>query len=226
MKRRGRVSEKVYTYLCAVFGDDAAKQYWAFVRKPPTKYLRVNELKINRADLAKRLYDNYGISSEELEFPPNALKITGGYEFVGTTLELVFGLYYIQGVSSMFPPIVLNPSVTDAVLDLCSAPGSKTTQLAELMKNKGKLVVNEVQIDRIKALVFNLDKMNFLNYGVLNSKGEILSKYYDSSFDKILVAFKISFIGKAVKGSGSSKLATSSRDLTKGFRAAGAASSR
>ena len=195
MKRKGRVSEKVYTYLCAVFGDDAAKQYWAFVKKPPTKYIRVNELKISRADLAKRLYDNYGISTEELEFPANALKITGGYEFVGTTLELIFGLYYIQGVSSMFPPIVLNPSVTDTVLDLCSAPGSKTTQLAELMKNKGKLVVNEVQIDRIKALVFNLDKMNFLNYGVLNSKGEILSKYYDSYFDKILVDAPCSGLG-------------------------------
>jgi 16S rRNA C967 or C1407 C5-methylase (RsmB/RsmF family) len=64
MRRRGRVSEKVYTYLSAVFGDDAAKQYWAFVKKPPTKYIRVNELKINRADLAKRLYDNYGISTD------------------------------------------------------------------------------------------------------------------------------------------------------------------
>jgi len=195
MRRKARVSEKVYTYLCAVFGDDAAKQYWAFVKKPPTKYLRVNELKISRTDLANRLYDNYGIATEELEFPTNALKVTGGYEFVGTTLELVFGLYYIQGVSSMFPPIVLNPSVTDTVLDLCSAPGSKTTQLAELMKNKGKLVVNEVQIDRIKALVFNLDKMNFLNYGVLNSKGEILSKFYDAAFDKILVDAPCSGLG-------------------------------
>ncbi|NNG28093.1 MAG: hypothetical protein HKM87_11235, partial [Ignavibacteriaceae bacterium] len=74
MRRKARVSEKVYTYLCAVFGDDAAKQYWAFVKKPPTKYLRVNELKISRTDLANRLYDNYGIATEELEFPTNALK--------------------------------------------------------------------------------------------------------------------------------------------------------
>ncbi|MCU0364422.1 MAG: hypothetical protein MUE93_01955 [Ignavibacteriaceae bacterium] len=90
---------------------------------------------------------------------------------------------------------MLSPTSTDLVLDLCSAPGSKTTQLAEMMDNKGILIVNELEIDRIKALVFNLDKMNFLNYGVLNSRGEILSKYYNSYFDKILVDAPCSGLG-------------------------------
>jgi len=95
----------------------------------------------------------------------------------------------------MLPPIVLHPSEKDLVLDLCSAPGSKTTQLAEMMKNKGRLVVNELEMDRIKALVFNLDKMNFLNCGIVHQRGEILSKYYDSYFDKILVDAPCSGLG-------------------------------
>ena len=71
----------------------------------------------------------------------------------------------------------------------------KTTQLAEMMNNKGVLVVNEMEMDRIKALVFNLDKMNYLNYGIVNQRGENLSKYYDAYFDKILVDAPCSGLG-------------------------------
>jgi 16S rRNA (cytosine1407-C5)-methyltransferase len=195
MPRRPIVSDKIYGYLSSTFGDEVAKSYWEFLKKPPSKYIRVNLLKISRDELAERLLNEYGITTKKLSFPENALKVTGGFDYVGSTFEIAFGLYYIQGYSSMFPPVVLNPSFNDKVLDLCSAPGSKTTQLAELMKNKGTLVVNEIQLDRVKALVFNLDKMNFLNYGVLNSKGEILSKYYDSKFDKILVDAPCSGLG-------------------------------
>jgi 16S rRNA (cytosine1407-C5)-methyltransferase len=193
--RRLRVSDKVYSYLVTTFGDQAAKSYWEFIREETSKYIRVNELKINRTDLAAQLFDTYGITTEELNFPVNALKIKSGFDFAGSTLEIAFGFYYMQGLTSMLPPIVLNPSPGDRVLDLCSAPGSKTTQLAGLMKNKGILVANEVEPERIKALVFNLDKMNFLNYGVVNLKGEILSKYYDSFFDKILVDAPCSGLG-------------------------------
>jgi len=130
-----------------------------------------------------------------MNFPANALKITDGFDYAGSTLEIAFGFYYMQALTSMLPPIVLHPSEKDLVLDLCSAPGSKTTQLAEMMKNKGRLVVNELEMDRIKALVFNLDKMNFLNCGIVHQRGEILSKYYDSYFDKILVDAPCSGLG-------------------------------
>jgi 16S rRNA (cytosine1407-C5)-methyltransferase len=194
-RRRSRVSEKVYTYLVSTFGDDAAKSYWEFIRQEASKYIRVNELKISRSELANQLEETYGIKTEELSFPTNVLKVTSGFEYAGSTLEIAFGLYYMQGLTSMLPPMVLNPSYSNLVLDLCSAPGSKTTQIAELMNNEGILIANEVEIDRIKALVFNLDKMNFFNYGVVNLRGEVLSKYYSSYFDKILVDAPCSGLG-------------------------------
>ena len=195
MRKPFSVSDKIYMYLVTTFGDEAAKNYRDFVEEEPAKYIRVNERKINRDVLADQLYQTYCIKSEEVIYPTNALKITDGFDFVGSTLEIAFGFYYMQGLTSMLPPLVLNPSSKDLVLDLCSAPGSKTTQIAELMENKGVLVVNELEIDRIKALVFNLDKMNFLNYGVVNSRGEILSKYFNSYFDKILVDAPCSGLG-------------------------------
>ena len=59
-RRRSRVSEKVYSYLVSTFGDEAAKSYWEFVRQETSKYIRVNDLKINRGDLVRQLSDNYG----------------------------------------------------------------------------------------------------------------------------------------------------------------------
>ena len=195
MGRRGRVSDKVYGYLSSTFGDEIAKRYWEFVKHHPSKYVRVNDLKISRDELAKKLEEKYSIITEPVKYPENVLKLISGIDDLGSTFEIAFGFYYLQGLTSMIPPIVLDPKPDDKVLDLCSAPGSKTTQLAELMKNKGTLVVNEIQIERVKALVFNLDKMNFLNYGVINSKGEILSKYYEEEFDKILVDAPCSGLG-------------------------------
>jgi 16S rRNA (cytosine1407-C5)-methyltransferase len=195
MSPYSHVSDKIYSYLVDTFSEEVANDYRDFVEKDPSKYIRVNERKVKRETLSHHLYETYGIKTEPVTFPANALKVIDGYDYAGSTLEIAFGFYYIQALTSMLPPLVLNPSEKDKVLDLCSAPGSKTTQLAEMMKNKGVLVVNEVEMDRIKALVFNLDKMNFLNYGIVNQRGENLYKYYDAYFDKILVDAPCSGLG-------------------------------
>jgi len=195
MSNYSLVSDKIYSYLVETFGEEAAKNYGDFVQEEPAKYIRVNERKIKRDVLATHLLETYGIKTELVPYPSNALKIKDGFDYAGSTLEIAFGFYYMQALTSMLPPFVLNPSEKDIVLDLCSAPGSKTTQLAEMMNNKGVLVVNELEMKRIKALAFNLDKMNFMNCGVVNQRGEILSKYYDSFFDKILVDAPCSGLG-------------------------------
>ena len=195
MSSYSKVSDKIYSYLVETFGEEAAKNYGDFVEEEPAKYIRVNERKIKRDALANHLLTTYGINTEFVSFPSNALKIEDGFDYAGSTLEIAFGFYYMQALTSMLPPFVLNPSEKDIVLDLCSAPGSKTTQLAEMMNNRGVLVVNELEMKRIKALAFNLDKMNFMNCGVVNQRGEILSKYYDSFFDKILVDAPCSGLG-------------------------------
>jgi 16S rRNA (cytosine1407-C5)-methyltransferase len=95
----------------------------------------------------------------------------------------------------MMPPLVLNPTRDDVVMDLCGAPGSKSTQLAELMQNRGTLLINEIDNERIKSLVFNLERMNVINASVIHSKGEVLSKIYSHHFTKILVDAPCSGLG-------------------------------
>ncbi len=137
----------------------------------------------------------YNIHTEPVQGIPFALKVISGNELAGKTVEHIMGDYYIQGLSSMIPPIVLSPSTNDKVLDMAAAPGSKTTELGELMQNKGMLIANEIAIDRVKMLVYNLDRMNLVNFGVLHFKGELLSKVYSGYFDKLLVDAPCSGLG-------------------------------
>ena len=189
------VSDKIVSYLGSLFGEDSARKYVEFIQKEPSVYLRVNYLKTDSYRMAASLKANYGINLEPIPGIPNIFKIISGKEIAGKTVEHIMGEYYIQGLSSSIPPLVLSPGPEDTVLDLCAAPGSKTTQLGEMMNNKGILLANEIALDRVKMLVYNLDRMNLVNAGVLHYKGEMLSKIYDNYFDKILVDAPCSGLG-------------------------------
>lgn len=113
----------------------------------------------------------------------------------GKTLEHSLGHYYIQSLSSMIPPLVLNPQPGEKVLDLCAAPGSKSTQLAALMQNKGFLALNEIQADRVRILTYNAERMNLVNSGVIHQRAEWLANEFIEYFDKILVDAPCSGLG-------------------------------
>ncbi|QQS36554.1 MAG: RsmB/NOP family class I SAM-dependent RNA methyltransferase [Ignavibacteriales bacterium] len=189
------VSKNIYTYLVNLYGEEKSAHYLDYIKQEPAQYIRVNSLKTNPNDLSELLFNNYRIETKTIDNLPNSLLVQSGNELIGKTVEHITGLYYIQSLSSLLPPYVLKPSPGERVLDLCAAPGSKSTQLAELMRNTGTLIVNEIQLSRVKTLVYNLDRMNIINAGVLNFKGEILSKIYDNYFDKVLVDVPCSGLG-------------------------------
>lgn len=189
------VSNKIYDYFSVLYGKASADKYLEFIDKEPAQYLRVNTSRIGRDELLKLLFEKYQIRTEPLEYFQRVLKVIDGNDRIGKTIEHVLGFYYIQSLSSMLPPMILNPDGNDIVMDLCGAPGSKSTQLAELMDNRGTLIINEVDNERIKSLVFNLERMNAINSSVIHSKGEVLSKVYDEHFTKILVDAPCSGLG-------------------------------
>jgi 16S rRNA (cytosine1407-C5)-methyltransferase len=189
------VSTNILEYLKKIYDKKTTNQYLEFINSEPSQYLRVNTLKTNPSFLSEILFKNYKIKCEPVPGIPNCLKVVSGNKIAGKTVQHIVGGYYIQSLSSMLPPIALNPNENNTVLDLCSAPGSKTTQLGEIMKNNGTLIANEIALDRVKMLVFNIDRMNLINTGVVHSKGELLSKIYCNYFDKILVDAPCSGLG-------------------------------
>ncbi|AFH50417.1 tRNA/rRNA cytosine-C5-methylase [Ignavibacterium album JCM 16511] len=189
-------TSKAYEYFAKLYGRESAEAYQQYIQQTPIDYLRVNTNKITVDALQKLLKEKYRIQTELVANFPKALKVISDEDdLIGKTVEQILGFYYIQGLSSMLPPIALNPNESELVMDLCGAPGSKTTQMAEMMNNRGTLIANEVDINRIKSLVFNLDRLNIINTGILNFKGEILSKVYNNYFDKVLVDAPCSGLG-------------------------------
>ncbi|MEW6653562.1 MAG: RsmB/NOP family class I SAM-dependent RNA methyltransferase [Bacteroidota bacterium] len=187
------LSENISNYIQKHFGEDYLRQYKSYYLSDYKPYLRFASCTKSN-ELISRL-KSYGITLDKVEGVPLAYQVLEGSSAAGKTLEFILGKYYIQSLSSMIPALVLNPSSTDAVLDLCAAPGSKTTQLAEMMNNSGTLIANEISTDRLKSLVFNVDKMNLVNTGILHGRGELLSTVYQNYFDKILVDVPCSALG-------------------------------
>lgn len=97
------------------------------------------------------------------------------------------GVYYIQEPSAMAPVPFLEVKPGDRVLDLCAAPGGKSTQIAVALKGKGLLVCNEIHPARAKILSENIERMGVRNAVVTNESPEKLEQYFAGYFDKILV---------------------------------------
>lgn len=97
------------------------------------------------------------------------------------------GVYYIQEPSAMAPVPMLEVKPGDRVLDLCAAPGGKSTQIAAELMGEGLLVCNEINPQRAKILSENIERMGVCNACVTNEAPEHLSEFFPEFFDKVLV---------------------------------------
>ena len=97
------------------------------------------------------------------------------------------GLYYLQEPSAMAPAGLLDVRPGERVLDLCAAPGGKTTQLAAALRGEGLLVSNEIHPKRARILAGNIERLGIANALVLNEHPKHLAELFPEWFDKILV---------------------------------------
>jgi len=109
---------------------------------------------------------------------------------LGRSLEHQLGYYYVQETSSMIPIIALNPKPRERILDLCASPGSKTTQAAMFMQNKGTIIANDKDMSRIQILASNLERCGVSNTIITKKDGIFLCQLLEKDnfkFDKILI---------------------------------------
>ena len=105
----------------------------------------------------------------------------------GRTVDHQSGAVYSQEPSAMYVGMVVDPQPGDRVLDLCAAPGGKTTYLASLMANRGLLVANEIVPKRAKVLASNVERFGLKNTLVASESPTHLAKPFRKFFDKVLV---------------------------------------
>ena len=143
--------------------------------------LRVNTLKMKDAELIKRL----NARLTKIPFLKHGYYYESSYA-VGAMPEYLQGFYYLQEAASQLPAEVLEPKPGELVLDMCAAPGSKTTQLAMMMNNTGKLIALELNNPRLPSLQNNLERCGVTNTLVYKKD----ARYADDLkllFDKILL---------------------------------------
>ncbi len=138
--------------------------------------IRVNTIKTDKEFVREKLSE---FKLEDVKWYRDAFIVKENKDKIAKTLEHILGYIYIQRLESMIPPLVLEPEKEDVILDMCAAPGSKTTQLAQMMENTGKIIANDVSEKRLRSLLSNIEK-----YGVLNT---IVTKYDGRFFPKINV---------------------------------------
>ena len=127
----------------------------------PRKYIRINTLKTKVEDLVERLLAiGFDIKQTIL---PNVFEITSEKFSLGSTIEYLLGYYYIQDLSSCLAVEELDVSAGQRVLDMASAPGGKTTYLAQKMNNNGVLIALDPSKKRIRSTFFNLMRCGVRN---------------------------------------------------------------
>lgn len=174
------LEEKFKKYLIR-FGIDISEYYNSL-----HTYIRVNTLKVEIDKVVKELEER-GYQLEKLPFADFAFRVLNKDKIITKEIEHAIGYIFSHDASSMIVPLVLEPEENDYVLDLCAAPGGKTTEIAQLMNNKGFILANDVKIDRIKALASNIQKMGVLNTIISREDGRFLHKKIQNFFDKVLV---------------------------------------
>ncbi len=164
--------------------------YGSFIdsyKLPYTKALRMNTQRILPVDTARMSQ-----VSTACDDPENVDWCTSGYYYEnsepGKSPLHEAGAYYIQEASAMLPVTLLD--INDSgqkVLDLCAAPGGKTTQIADLMNGRGLLVANEIIPSRAAILSENIERMGVTNALVVNEEPAALTARFMGYFDRILV---------------------------------------
>ena len=149
--------------------------------------LRVNTLKLSPGELAELVPWNL----EPVPWADNGFYYDGTLD--GEVLRpskhpaYYAGLYYLQEPSAMTPAAMLPVVPGDRVLDLCAAPGGKSTDLASKLKGRGMLVSNDISYSRARALLKNLELAGAANICVTSEVPEKLAGVWPEFFDKILV---------------------------------------
>lgn len=172
--------------------QDEYEKFEKCILTPQRKSFRINTLKIKDTTKFVDELKNKGLDLTEVPFTPNAYYLSYEKEKrsdLGNLFEHFLGEIYVQEATSMTPPELLeipeNINPNFKVLDMCSAPGSKTTQLGNLMKNKGTLVANELDFKRLGPLKINLERAGLTNIVITNSDGNRIEG--EEIFDRILL---------------------------------------
>ncbi len=187
--------------LMYLFPLDELKEFLEASEVQRPLVIRVNTLKTRRRDLAQALI-NRGVNVDPVgNWSKVGLVVYDSQVPIGATPEYLSGHYMLQGAASLVPVMALAPQENEKILDMCAAPGGKTTHIASIMRNTGVLFANDANRDRCKALTANLHRLGIVNTIVSNYNGLKYPRIM-KGFDRVLIDAPCSGTGVICKDPG------------------------
>lgn len=167
--------------LTTEIGEDGRQAYLAAMEEPYVQALRANPLKIAPHDLAQKLS-----LTDPVPWCENGFYVASDHTYSHSPFYYA-GLYYLQEPSAMAPASMLPAAPGDRVLDLCAAPGGKSTALGAKLRGEGVLVANDISPSRAQALLKNLELFGITNAVVTCESPHKLAQRFTHYFDRILI---------------------------------------
>lgn len=183
----------IVNYLVKSYGFDQAKKIIKSMHSRPRLSARVNTLKTTKKELFKML-ETKGYILEDSNITKDGFIIKNPNNLV-LTEEFKNGLFTIQDQGSIKVCEVLNPKTRSKILDLCAAPGSKSTHLAQICGDKSLIVANDISSAKLYKIKENFQRLGFTNYKIENFDASMPINQYMDQFDYVLVDAPCSGIG-------------------------------
>ena len=182
---KNKLPQFLINELIKQYGEEVCNKILSEFIESRVVSLRVNTLKSSREKVCEVLSKN-NIEFEKVSWSDTALVITNS-----TEQELKkFSIYekgeiYLQSLSSMLPPVIMNPQENTDILDMTAAPGGKTTQIAAITNNNANITACEMNNIRIEKLKYNIEKQGATSVVIMQADSRNLSDYF--AFDQILL---------------------------------------
>lgn len=180
-------------YIFDNYGMDYTKEFLRYANKESKLSIRVNTTKTNVKSLKKDL-ESIGYTVKDSNISKNALIVENPNGLVSTNL-FENGLFTIQQEASMKTVEVLNPGQNSNILDICAAPGTKTTYIAEYTENTGKILANDISYNKLDLISENINRLGLRNIELTNFDARVYKDEYKEKFDYILVDAPCSGLG-------------------------------
>lgn len=152
---------------------------------PKQKSLRINPLNAKKSTVKD--IKSLGVDLAPINWCDNAYKVTKGYEKLSTSEPFIHGACILQDAASFVPVLALDPKAGESVLDICAAPGGKTTHIATLTKNKANIIANDTSRARFFKMRDMFERMNVKAETTLYDGRNLARHFGDKRFDKILL---------------------------------------
>ncbi|MBQ2014944.1 MAG: 16S rRNA (cytosine(967)-C(5))-methyltransferase RsmB [Peptococcaceae bacterium] len=175
------------------YGLEDAERLCDWYNQPAAMWIRTNTLKTTRAEL-KQILEKEGLTVSESRHTPEGLKIENAVN-LHKLKSFQQGLFTVQDESSMLVALAAEPAPGQRVLDVCSAPGGKTTHMAQLMKNKGTIYACDIHKHRLDLIAENCKRLGISNVELVQQDGTKLTKRWQEPFDVVLCDVPCSGLG-------------------------------